>query len=314
MRIAPPGTGLDRRAVFAAAAMFAAAPALARGAPFFRRHSLPIGLQLYTLGDISKSLDETLAKVAAIGFRTVELAGYYGRTPAELRHALDRAGLRCTSSHVRLTPAQDYARLAAEARIFGFDRVIHPLFNFPAGMALRPAPGETVTDAIGRIGQAMTPDEWKSQADFLNRAGGALRAEGLRVGYHNHNVEFVPGPDGRTGFDILLAETDPALVVFELDAGWAAAAGLDPVALLRRHPRRFELMHVKDIKASTQPNFALRQDPAEVGAGGMNWPAILPAAYAAGVRRFFVEQEPPFVRDRLESVAISFKYLDGLAA
>src|SRR6185312_8444219 len=121
MRIAPPGTGLDRRAVFAAAAMFAAAPALARGAPFFRRHSLPIGLQLYTLGDISNSLDETLAKVAAIGFRTVELAGYYGRTPVELRHALDRAGLRCTSSHVRLTPGQDYARLAAEARIIGFD-------------------------------------------------------------------------------------------------------------------------------------------------------------------------------------------------
>ena len=314
MTMTPRAAGVTRRTILAAAGIFAAAPAFALRAPFFRRHRLPIGLQLYTLGNVAKSLDETLASVAAIGFKTVELAAYYGRTPAQLRQSLDRAGLRCTSSHVHLTPGQDYAKLAAEAHVIGFDRVIHPMFNFPPGMTPRPAAGETVMDAIGRIGQAMTPDQWMGQADLLNAAGRALKAEGLRVGYHNHNVEFAPGPDGRTGLDILLAATDPGLVTFELDAGWAAAAGIDPVALLRRHPGRFELMHVKDIKASTTPNFALRQDPAEVGQGSMNWPAILTASYAAGVRRFFVEQEPPFVRDRLESVAISFKYLAGVAA
>lgn len=308
-------TSFNRRSVLAAAAVFAGAPVLAAGgAPFFKRHKLPIGLQLYTLGNISATLDETLGRVAATGYRTVELAGYYGRTPAELRQALDRAGLRCTSSHVRLTPGQDYAKLAAEGRIIGFDRVIHPMFNFPPGASLRPGPGETIMDVIGRIGQSMRPDQWKSQAEFLNQAGAALKAEGLRVGYHNHNAEFSPGPDGRTGYDILLKETDPALVTFEMDAGWVAAAGLDPVTLLRRYSGRFELMHVKDVKASTKPNFSLQQDPAEVGSGSMSWPSILPAAYAAGVRRFFVEQEAPFVRDRLESVAISFRYLNTLAA
>lgn len=306
---------LHRRAFLGiAAAGVAAAPAIAAGQPFFRRRGLPIGLQLYTLGNISQTLDQSLAGVAATGFETVELAGYYGRTPVELRQSLDRAGLRCTSSHVRLRPGQDYAKLAAEARVIGFERVIHPMFNFPPGAELRPGPGETTMDAIGRLGQSMTRDQWKAQAEFLNAAGAALKAEGLRVGYHNHNVEFAPKRGGETGLDTLLKETDPTLVSFEMDAGWVAAAGLDPVELLRRHPGRFELMHVKDIKASTKPNFALRQDPAEVGSGSMNWPRILSAAYAAGVRCFFVEQEPPFTRDRLESVAISFKYLQGVAA
>lgn len=308
--------GLDRRTFLAATAVTMAGPAAAAAAerPFFRRRELPIGLQLYTLGNISQTLDDTLSRVAAIGFRTVELAGYYGREPAELRQALARAGLSCSSSHVRLTPGQDYAKLAAEARVIGFDRLIHPIFTFPPGADLRPGPGETIMDVVGRIGQTMTPDQWKAEADLLNTAGAALKAEGMRVGYHNHNVEFAPHPDGQTGLDILLHETDPALVAFEMDAGWVAAAGLDPVDLLRRHPGRFELMHVKDIKASTKPNFALQQDPAEVGAGSMNWPRILPAAYAAGVRRFFVEQEPPFIHGPLESVAISFRYLDALVA
>jgi sugar phosphate isomerase/epimerase len=141
-----------------------------------------------------------------------------------------------------------------------------------------------------------------------------LKSEGLRVAYHNHNVELSPGPEGKSGLEILLQNTDRDLVSFEMDAGWVAAAGLDPVEVLRRHPGRFELMHVKDIKATTKPNFALQQDPAEVGSGSMNWPRILPAAYAAGVRRFFVEQEPPFTRERLESIGISFSYLNGLAA
>lgn len=307
--------GLDRRTFLAAATVTMAGPAAAAAErPFFRRRELPIGLQLYTLGNISQTLDDTLGRVAATGFRTVELAGYYGRTPVQLRQALDRVGLRCTSSHIRLTPGQDYAKLAAEARVIGFDRVIHPMFNFPPGADMRTRPGETFADVIGRIGLAMTADQWKAEADLLNTAGAALKVEGLRVGYHNHNVEFAPGPNGQTGLDILLQNADPALVAFEMDAGWVAAAGLDPVDLLRRHPGRFELMHVKDIKASTKPNFALRQDPAEVGAGSMNWPRILPAAYAAGVRRFFVEQEPPFVHSPLESVAISFRYLDALVA
>jgi sugar phosphate isomerase/epimerase len=294
----------------------AAGVASAAGRPFFQRHGLPIGLQFYTLGDTpAHDLDGVLAKVAAIGYRTVELSSFYGRAPVELRRSLDAAGLKCTSIHNMLARDADFDRTAAAAEAIGFDRVVVPIFAFPPGASLRPqAPGETVKDVIGRIGGQMTADDWKRQAALLNQAGEKLRRQGLRVGYHNHNVEFAPGPGGDTGYDILLRETDPALVTFEMDVGWVAAAGRDPADLLRRHHGRFELMHVKDVKASTRPNFALQQDPAEVGAGALDWKRILPEAYAAGVRRFFVEQEPPFVRDRLESVRLSFDYLQALAA
>ena len=99
-----------------------------------------------------------------------------------------------------------------------------------------------------------------------------------------------------------------------MDVGWVTAAGQDPFALLKKHPGRFTLMHVKDIKASTKPNFVLQQDPTEVGGGMIDWPKLLPAAYAAGVRGFFVEQEAPFAHARLDSAKISFDYLAGVAA
>jgi sugar phosphate isomerase/epimerase len=312
----PPALTMNRRACLAAALAtpFAASAAWASSRPFFRRHGLPLGLQLYALGDISATLDAALGRLASIGYRTVELAGHYGRTPTELRQALDKAGLKCTSSHVMLGPNHDFAKLAAEARVIGFDRVITPMFNMPAGANLHAQAGESYMDVLSRVARDMTPEQWKAQAAFLNRAGETLRAEGLRLGYHNHNVEFSPRPDGRTGYDILLHETNPALVTFEMDAGWVASTGLDPIQLLKAHPGRFELMHVKDLKASNRPNFALQIDATEVGSGTMDWKHILPVAYAAGVRRFFVEQEPPFIRDRLEAAKINFQYLDGLVA
>lgn len=298
-----------------AAGLAAAGGARAAAQPFFRRHDLPIGLQLYTLGDsVGRDLDGVLGRVSAIGYKTVECTGFFGRTPKQLRQSLDAAGLACPSVHNVLARDEDFASAAEAAPILGFQRVVLPIFGFPQGVTLRPQPGETAKDVIGRIGQQMTADNWKRQAARLNEGGERLRKLGLRIGYHNHNVEFAPLPEGRTGLEILLAETDPALVTFELDVGWVAAAGRDPIELLKRHPGRFELMHVKDIKASTKPNFALQQDPAEVGSGALDWKRLLPAGYAAGVRWFYVEQEPPFTRDRLESVKISHDYLAALRA
>ncbi len=141
----------------------------------------------------------------------------------------------------------------------------------------------------------MTADDWRFNADFLNAKGAVLKRSGLKLAYHNHNAEFSPlaggGQGARNGYEILLATTDPALVGFEMDAGWVAAAGQDPFALLKDHPGRFTAMHVRDIKATTKPNFVFVQDPTEVGSGKIDWKRLLPAAHAAGVRDFFVEQE-----------------------
>jgi sugar phosphate isomerase/epimerase len=146
---------------------------------------------------------------------------------------------------------------------------------------------------------------------YSTRRPRRCKKAGLHTAYHNHNFEFAP-QDAGTGFEILMDRTDPKLVSFEMDAGWVAAAGLDPVALLKRYPGRFRLMHVKDIKSSTRPNYALQQDPTEVGSGSIPWARILPAAYQAGIRAFFVEQEPPFSGPRLGSIEKSFQYLMSL--
>jgi sugar phosphate isomerase/epimerase len=297
-------------ALLPAGRAFAAAP---QG--FFARHHLPIGLQLYTVGDaVRKDLDAAFTKIAGIGFTVLEAAGYHGQTPAALRQAANRHGLKITSIHVSAVGRGgdpgldgDIPKLAAEMHALGVTDVVMPMFAIPERLGAQ-REGEGFVAYLGRVAAQLTADDWKRTAALLNEKGTALRREGLRFGYHNHNPEFAPVA-GSKGLDILLQETSPETVVFELDVGWAAAAGVDPVALLRRHARRFQLLHVKDIKASTKTNYALQQDPTEVGSGRMNWEQLLPAAWDAGVRKFYVEQEPPFTSDRFEAIGKSFRFL-----
>ena len=314
------GLGLAVAAGLGAAGLGAGSAAAAGKARFFRRTGLPVGLQLYTLGaDLRADVDRMLRQVAAIGYRTVELAGYLGRTPRELRASFDKAGLKATSSHVQARGSgpeptlADLDRLVADARVIGIQHIVLPSAPTPERIDARPRPGEGVAERFARVNAQLTADDWKAVADLLNAKGAALKAAGLTMGYHNHNAEFAP-VGGTTGLEILLKATDPALVSFEMDVGWVVAAGADPFALLKAHKGRFTQMHVKDVKATTKPNFAFQQDPTEVGSGIIPWPKLLPAAYAEGVRGFFVEQEPPFARPRIEAAKISFDYLDKVVA
>lgn len=303
----------------AAAATLGAAPAAwAAKEAFFMSHKLPIGLQLYTLGPgLAADLDNQLSQVAKTGYKTVELAGYLGKTPKELRAAFDKAGLSATSSHVQGRPSgtdpslQDVDRLVADAHVIGIKSFVLPMFPIPTHIDMTPKPGDDRRAVLARLAQQMTLDDWKATADLLNTAGAKIQKAGLRLGYHNHNVEFAPS-GGTTGMEYLLKNTDPKLVHFEMDVGWVVAAGQDPLALMKAHPGRFKQMHVKDVLATTKPNFAFQQDPTEIGSGMIDWKTLLPAAYAAGIRDFFVEQEAPFAKPRLGSVKVSFDYLNGL--
>jgi sugar phosphate isomerase/epimerase len=287
---------------------------------WFARHHVPIGLQLYTVGDDArKNIDATLAKVAKIGYRTVELAGYHGQPLEKLRAAAARNHIKFTSIHVGAVGRpgepgldQDLPALAADLHSLGVTDVVMPMFPFPERFGAQ-RQGESFGAYIERIGKGMTRDDWQRTADLLNDRGGKMRALGLRFGYHNHNPEFAPLGDSN-GLEVLLEATSPADVVFELDVGWAAAGGVDPTALLSQHPRRFQLLHVKDIRPSTRTNYALQQDPAEVGGGRLDWQHLLPAAFATGVRKFYVEQEPPFKTDRYTAIARSFQYLTAFDA
>jgi sugar phosphate isomerase/epimerase len=287
--------------------------------PFFRRTGLPIGLQLYTVGDdLKRDFEGTLAAVSKIGYRTVELAGLADHAVDDWRQALARVQLKSPSIHVPPHSKtglnlDDLGTLADAAHALGIGTIVCPMFNIPERFSLTPLPGESGAKMAARLGASMTLDDWKWNADYLNQKAAGLKSYGLRFAYHNHNVEFAP-VGGSTGLAQLIQETDPTLVTFEMDAGWVVAAGADPVALLAAHPGRFSAMHVKDVKASTRPNFSFQQDPCEVGQGIIDWKTLLAKAYQANVRQFYVEQEPPFSKSRLESVGISFNYLNALVA
>ncbi|HEV2597861.1 sugar phosphate isomerase/epimerase [Sphingopyxis sp.] len=313
---------LDRRSLLMGAAGTAAAfalPACAMRAPagrFFDRLSLPVGIQLYALGDEpQKDLEGTLAKVAAIGFRDIELPGLLGRDAATIRRAADNAGVSISSIHVGaqgdFSLSNDSQKLLDIAGMIGARQIVVPMFQLPAGAKLQP--GEDFAALIARTVREAGADMWVKLAARLNEKAVPLKAGGVSLGYHNHSVEFAP-IDKRTGWEILAKETDPALVHFEADIGWIVSAGLDPVAFLKRYSGRVRQLHVKDVKRGLVPNTQMRTDPTEVGTGSVDWARVLPAAYAAGVRHFYYEQEPPFAIPRIEAAAKSYAFLAQLRA
>lgn len=288
---------------------------------FFARVGLPIGLQTYTLGDeAGKDIDATFAQIASIGYREIELFSLYNRKAPDVRAAADRAGLKISSLHIPpvmrgmaggFNLGSAPAELADVFGALGAKRGVLPIAPFPDNF--RPRPGETMQVAMGRSFGEAGADHWRRVAAQLNEKGAVLKPLGIALGYHNHNIEFAP--IGQTnGWEILVKETDPALVHFEVDVGWIATAGRDPAVFLRQHRGRVAQLHVKDVAAGNTINFMLQMKPAEVGFGTLDWAKILPAAYDAGVRHFYVEQEPPFAIPRIEAARKSYGFLAQLRA
>lgn len=312
------------RGIAAMALIGGASPAALAGRrrPFFERIGKPVGLQIYTLGpDAGRDIDATFAEVAAIGYREIELPGLLGHTPARLAEAAGKAGLAVVSVHLPLIAsmagpgglsfASEPGAIVDAMGAMGAKWAVAPIFKVPAGF--RPKPGESIGDAFARTIAETGPDLWKDTAAELNRMGAALHGAGIRVGYHNHNLEFAP-VGKTTGWDILWHETDPGLVAFQIDLGWVATAGRDPVRFLKETKGRVRLLHVKDTGAGNPQGFTLGMTPAEVGAGTLDWARILPAAHRAGVEHYLVEQEPPFAIPRMEAARRSFAYLAQLRA
>jgi sugar phosphate isomerase/epimerase len=245
---------------------------------------LPIGIQLYTLRTLmARDFDGTLAQVAGIGYREVEFAGYFGRTPAQVRAALRQYGLAAPSTHVAL-PADDaaWARTLDEAKAIGHQWVTIAWLDAP----LR-----------------RTPDDWARLAERFNGLGAQARAAGLRFAYHNHDFEFARVGDSSL-FDVLLKKTDPAVVDLEMDVYWVTKAGADPLALIRQHPGRFPLLHLKDATAAPARRMV------EVGAGTIDFKAILAADHGT-LKHAFVEHDNP--TDPLASARASYAYLSRLS-
>lgn len=242
-----------------------------------------LGVQLYTVRHLlAADVRGVLGALRRIGYDEVEFAGIHGTDPHEVRAILDDVGLTAPAAHVGLDALQtDLGAHLDVADILGHRYLVVP--GLPE--ALR-----------------ASPDGYRRAAAALNALGERTRAAGIRLAYHNHADEFTPFEDGRSGYDVLLDETDPALVSMELDVFWAVHAGHDPVDWLSRFPGRFPLLHVKDRAASGAMT--------DVGAGEIDVARIIECAAQGGLEHIVVEHDEP--TDALASVRNSYAALARL--
>lgn len=281
-----------------ASAALAAGPLQHCAMPSRNDKATPIGLQVYTLREqLQANLEDTLRQVAAIGYEYIELFGYregtYLKRPIqEVGKLLADIGLKVHSSHtltgahepdVRGTLVNNWESAVADAKTLGQSYMVC---------------------AYLMDSERQSIDDYKRLAELFNKSGEVCKQYGIQFAYHNHDFEFFTLND-QIPFDVLLAETDPALVQFELDIYWINKAGFSHLDYFKKHPGRFPLWHVKDMDATPEKAFA------EVGSGVINWKEAFAAANTAGMQYFFVEQDV-CKRPPMESVAMSYQYLRSI--
>lgn len=241
------------------------------------------GLALYTIRDaMGQSPAMTLAEAAATGYNWVEAADhndrkFYGLRPKEFGKLVKKSGMEALSTHSAIRP-ENCDQMIEDAAEAGMKYLILPSL-----------PGDWSSSVDG----------YQRAADFFNKTGDKCRKAGLKFGFHNHQTEFKE-INGRVPYEILLENTDPKLVIFEIDLAWITAAGKDPVAYFRKYPWRFELWHMKDLTAEKQD--------ATLGEGIIDFKPILAASKTAGMKYWFLEQDTCRTHTPMETIAISRNY------
>ena len=292
-----------------------------------------IGLELWTVRDlIAKDYIGTLEKVAAIGYKEIEPAGGYANlSPQQFRAQLDRLALKMPSTHSGVTVGADadMERQLADFQVMGiaYASMDEPR---PAGGQgrNRGARGPATTDPaaqrrmlaqfIKTTAQPRGVDDVKQEAARLNKVAKVAQKYGIQLLVHNHTVEFIPCKDAdQLPYTILLAETDPALVVFQMDIGWASVAGQNPIQLFQQHPGRFALWHVKDVAGLKSlppvPDQGGRMAEAQlvpVGNGDIDYGEIFKYANVAGMKHFAIEQDSAADwGDSIAAARVSYEHL-----
>ncbi|HEX6502161.1 MAG TPA: sugar phosphate isomerase/epimerase [Terriglobales bacterium] len=240
-----------------------------------------LGVQLYSVrGEMEKDFEGTLAKVAAIGYREVELAGLFNHSPEQVKSILDRNGLAAVSSHV------DYKLLTSDlpkqlegAKTLGQSFIVCPFLD----------------------PKYRNPEGLKQVCRDFNHIGAESKKTGIQFAYHSHDFEFKPVGD-KLLYDIILEQTDPNLVKMEMDLFWITNAGKDPLSYFNRYPGRFPLVHVKDRKKNGEM--------VEVGGGDIDWKRIFAESDKAGIEYYIVEHDNP--KSPFDSIKASHNYLSNL--
>lgn len=227
------------------------------------------GIQLYTLRDVMpKDPKGVLKQVAEMGYKQIESfegakGMFWGMTNIEFKQYMDDLGMKLVSSHCGIE--KDFERKAGEAAEIGMKYLL-----------------------AGSVGPKKNIEESNKIADNFNQLGQVCKSAGLRFGYHNHDYPFKP-VDGQVPMDVMIRNTDPALVDFEMDIYWVVTVGEDPVKWFEKYPNRFRLCHIKDRKK----NVPLSEKNASciLGQGQIDFATILKAGQKKGLQYFIVEQE-----------------------
>lgn len=245
-----------------------------------------IGVQLYTVRDAMQKdgVEATLARIAQLGFREVEFAGYYNRTGSQIRDTLKANGLTAPSTHVQLSQLKDadFPKLVETASTIG-----HKWINLAW---LAPPDRGSV-------------EKYQAHADAMLAAQAIAKQAGITIAYHNHDFEFEP-LGNTNGYEILLERTKGSGIQFEMDLYWMSVAAKDPVSYWTRFPGQFPMVHVKD-NAGPPSN-----DMRPVGSGTINWVALFEKRNVAGIKHFYVEHDNP--ADPWASLTSSIAYLKKL--
>jgi sugar phosphate isomerase/epimerase len=255
-----------------------------------------IAVQLYSVRDAMKEdFDGTLAKVAKVGYKEVEFAGYFGRTAQQVKASLEKVGLTAPSTHVQYDELDDkFPSVIETSKTIGMNYIVCPW----------------IPEELRK-----SPDIWKQAGEKFNHCGEQTKKAGIQFAYHNHWFEFLP-VEGKLPYDELLKECDANLVKMEMDLCWITAAGADPIKYFNQYPGRFPLVHVKDLKKLPNitpggpQNFGDTVDLTEVGSGLINWTSLFSRASKAGIKIYIVEHDHP--KEPFESVATSYQYMSKL--
>jgi sugar phosphate isomerase/epimerase len=250
-----------------------------------------MALQLYSVRDaVARNLEATLEKLAGIGYNQLEIYGYdgkfFGHTAADFNGILKRTGMSVISSH-HLTGIADKVN---GSMTNGWEQAVEDLHRI----------GSKYMVCAYLFEQERTPDIYKSLPDLLTKAGEQTKKANIQFGYHNHDFEFEKFQDTLL-YDHLLTNTDPELVIMELDLYWIYRAGKDPVKYFEKYPKRFPLWHVKDMEAGSR-------DITEVGNGTIDFDSVFAARKQAGLKHWFVEQDVS-KGDMFESLKKSYAFL-----
>jgi sugar phosphate isomerase/epimerase len=261
-----------------------------KGTQALSKASRNFGLQLYTLRDVLPSDPAgVLKQVASFGYKQIESyegakGMFWGMKNTEFKKLMDDLGMKIVASHCNIN--ENFERKAAEAAAIGMNYLICPW-----------------------LGPQKTIEDYKRAAAKFNQLGEVCRKNGMRFAYHNHDYSFLP-VEGQLPQDVMMQQTDAALVDYEMDIYWVATAGQDPEDWFDKYPNRFRLCHIKDRrKGATQSD---RDASVILGTGSLDWKDILKKAGARGMEYFIVEQEAYANTTPIDATRANAAYMKSL--